>query len=261
MEDTSDTVTGTLGGVEPVGDPDGTTAAAVESTRSAAVDVLPSIDGDASKVAPVADVRQRAPKGSGKPSKKKRYGTDQEKEERNQRDRLARAALKAAREAETGKASAHAQAAANRKTAAASEPEAPAQQGIDLAVMIGLTAHGVSMVMPPGFGGGALTEEERTMLGKCWAVVLAPKLQGESAPLTIALVQTFQVFGLRALAYRLAHPKNDERTDAPHGIESVGPVGEGDASATTRSEIKSSAPAAKAAGRMPVSNREHGARK
>jgi hypothetical protein len=105
--------------------------------------------------------------------------------------------------------------------------DAPQVQGVSdaqLAKMIGLTAHLVAKAIPPKYGGGALTEEERDMLGATWAAVAKPYLQGEGSALTLALAATVQVFALRAITYQppAIEPVTHSRAAAPGSPPSEG---------------------------------------
>ncbi len=82
------------------------------------------------------------------------------------------------------------------------DPQVQGVSDAQLAKMIGLTAHLVAKTIPPKYGGGALTEEERDMLGAAWAAVAKPYLQGEGSAITLALAATVQVFALRAITYQ-----------------------------------------------------------
>lgn len=69
-----------------------------------------------------------------------------------------------------------------------------------LETLIGLAFHGVSrMLIPPKFGGGDLTAEERELLGKAWATPLAPYLSGPSSAFGMAAITTVQIFAMRAI--------------------------------------------------------------
>lgn len=100
---------------------------------------------------------------------------------------------------------------------------APKVETIDTAqleTLIGLSFHGVSrMLIPPKYGGGDLTPEERELLGKAWALPLAPYLTGTASAFGMAAISTVQVFAMRALTYTPAEVpqriESDETAAAP----------------------------------------------
>lgn len=147
------------------------------------------------------------------PAKKGRYDTPEKKAERNRKEREKREAKARERAGKvaraTGVATNAAKVKAERTDAPAPEAAVAAAMtgpGVDLSVLLGLSFHAVSMALPERYGGGALTPAERDLLGKAWAVPLAPYLSGAAGPWAVAAISTVQVFALRAMMYQPPKP-------------------------------------------------------
>lgn len=139
--------------------------------------------------------------GSGK---KARYATRAAKDERNRKEKERREAKARERAGQVAHATGVAAKAAAKAKEAAATPAQVKQDvpGVDLSVLLGLSFHAVSMALPERYGGGALTEAERELLGKAWAAPLAPYLSGAAGPWAVAAISTVQVFALRAMTYQ-----------------------------------------------------------
>jgi hypothetical protein len=121
-------------------------------------------------------------------------------------------------------------------TQAAPDPQIDSEQ---LNVMIGLLAHGACKMLPPKWGGGDLTAEERELLGGVWGSVLAPYLTGPASLIGLAIVSTVQVLASRAIEHQAAQPSEDPAAAVPDipRPSSTGtppPAAEGATSTTTK---------------------------
>ncbi len=201
---------------------------------------------DAAKAA--APAPARSPRG-----KSKRGLTRQQKDARNRKlaeQRRADRELKNAREAAVKAASAAAAAAKGEtpapppasaiapeaaKPAAAAESEARLDNE-QLATLVGLGMYAVAKMIPPAWGGGDLTEQERAILGGVWAEPLRPYLSGEGGPWMIAAVTTIQVLAVRAIAHR-------QRAATPEGVTSAAAAAGGSPQSDGASTAVTPAPA------------------
>lgn len=156
---------------------------------------LPTLEADL----PVTD---DAPVSSGK---KSRYDTPAKKAERNRKEKEKREAKTSERAGKVARATGIATASATRAAKVRDEPVQAAimaTTGVDLAVLLGLSFHAISMALPERYGGGTLTAAERDLLGKAWAGPLAPYLSGAAGPWAVAAISTVQVFAVRAMTYQ-----------------------------------------------------------
>jgi hypothetical protein len=67
-----------------------------------------------------------------------------------------------------------------------------------LAAMCGLTIDLAARYVPPQYGGGALAQDEKQILGDVWAAALIPYLDGPSSAIGVAAITTIQIFAIRA---------------------------------------------------------------
>jgi hypothetical protein len=107
-------------------------------------------------------------------------------------------------QAEPAAAPAAAASASDARNAAVIEPAALTDE--EMRQIIGLGAFGISRMIPPAWGGGALSDQERELIGRVWWAYLKPMLSGEGSPLVIALAGTLQVFALRAVTHAMTKP-------------------------------------------------------
>lgn len=200
---------------EPIGTDAADDAAPVPVEDMPPVEV-PTVDGEVPP--PVADADAglsslEAEPGADVPPpvKKSRYDTPEKKAERNRKEREKREAKARERAGKVARATGVAERAASAK--AGKVAPAPAQAaaitdtaGVDLSVLLGLSFHGIAMAIPEKWGGGTLTPAERDLLGKAWAVPLAPYLSGAAGPWAVAAISTVQVFAVRAMMYQPPAP-------------------------------------------------------
>lgn len=203
---------------------------------------------DAAKAAAPAS-SPRSPRGKGK-----RAMSRKQKDDRNRKladKRRADRELKNAREAAIKAASAAAAAAKGETPAptpaatiapdAAAAPAATRESEArldneQLAVLVGLGLYAAAKMIPPAWGGGDLTEQERAILGGVWAEPLRPYLSGEGGPWMIAAVTTIQVLAVRAIAHR-------QRSASPEGVTSAAAAGNGSPQSGNASAAAAAAPA------------------
>lgn len=161
------------------------------------------------------------------PEKRGRYDTPEKKAERNRKEREKREAKARERAGQVARATGVATKAAAKSAKVADAP-VPASMaitdasGVDLSVLLGLSFHAVAMAVPEKWGGGTLTPAERDLLGKAWAVPLAPYLSGAAGPWAVAAISTVQVFAVRAMMYQppkapapVVHSRQDGTGPAP----------------------------------------------
>lgn len=197
---------------EPIG------TAEADDAPPAPVEDMPPVEVatvDAAESAPVADASgglasleaDVLPAGDApKAGKKSRYDTPEKKAERNRKEKEKREAKARERAGQVARATG----VASRAAAAGKPKDAPVPastvkgdtSGVDLSVLLGLSFHALSMALPEKYGGGALTPDERELLGKAWAAPLAPYLSGAAGPWAVAAISTVQVFAVRAMMYQ-----------------------------------------------------------
>lgn len=143
-----------------------------------------------------------------KPAKKGgRYDTPAKKAERNRKEKERREKVAAERAGKVARATGVAEKAAGKAASVKAAPAvvtvpAAAVVGVDMAVLLGLSFHALSMALPEKFGGGSLTAEERDLLGRAWSGPLTPYLSGAGGPWAMAAIATVQVFAMRAMMYQ-----------------------------------------------------------
>lgn len=71
-----------------------------------------------------------------------------------------------------------------------------------LVKMCGVGIDVIARYVPEDYGGGALDDEEKGLLGEVWANALVPYLSGPSSAFGIAIVGTVQIFAIRAMSKR-----------------------------------------------------------